>query len=883
MIHLSDAIKSVLPWESKFFGYRENARLHFLDEGPRDAPALVMVHGNPTWSFYYRSLIKHFSRNYRVIALDFLGMGLSSKEDGPAFRAIDRAAELEALLSHLGIGKFWMIMHDWGGPIGTRIALDRLSQVQGLVYLNTTLTETESLPPFIKLAASGPFSKLITATTTQFIHFTTRFGAAKALPKFIREAYFLPFPNARSRRAVYDFVRDIPFSADHPTHDNLSELAAELPKFAHTPVLILWGLRDPVFHRGMLKRVAQHFPHAKVIEYPDASHLLLEDKPDEVTAEIEHFIGSVDHKTKSNGVLPTSGLQNLGAGFEIGPTPVQSFIKFSSEQADKSGSIEVCISSAQKYLPTFLSSGKGVSLSYDMMSFRDLQARMWQYQRGLSALGVTPGKRILMLVTPGHDFLAFAFAVMACGAVPVFIDPGIGIDKMCSCIEQAQAEGCIVSAKAQLLILLKRKLFRDMKVVVNAGRLPFGFGTNLEFFSRFSAAPSDVPKPDPTATGLVAFTSGATGTPKGVEFSNANLARQTQIFADSFKVSSGSRDFPLLPIFSIYGAACGAGSIFYPTDPGKPLNLDPDLVCKVIRDLAPDTSFGSPTLWGKISSFALAHAINFPSLQRVFMAGTSVPLMVLKQVGSVCPKAQLFTPYGATEALPITLSPASELPTNPEIASNGMTGIPVGKPVAGVEVKVIEISESPIASFQDAKEVSELTIGELLVAGPNISLSYLNREDSNLKGKIRDGNRTWHRIGDAGYVGSKGDLYYCGRVVHRVDSKDKEGKSLTLFSEPVELIFLKHAKVKRAALIKFESDVGAAIAIEPHPQYFPRSQAEKSQFEAELRILARQTSFTAALDRFFFFHSFPVDARHNAKVFRDELGRRVSQQQAEKS
>ena len=119
-------ISSLLPWSSNYFTYKDNLKIHYFDVGPRDKECLLCVHGNPTWSFYFRSLISKFSGRYRVIAADFLGMGLSSKCPNNSWRASDRAQELEALLNHLGIRKFSIVMHDWGGPIGTRVALNRI-------------------------------------------------------------------------------------------------------------------------------------------------------------------------------------------------------------------------------------------------------------------------------------------------------------------------------------------------------------------------------------------------------------------------------------------------------------------------------------------------------------------------------------------------------------------------------------------------------------------------------------------------------------------------------------------------------------------------------------------------------------------------------------
>lgn len=866
MTAIPEQIRALIPWESHFFEYKDGIKIHYFDEGSKEKPVLLLVHGNPTWSFYFRSLIKKFSATHRVIAADFIGMGLSDKFSARTLRAIDRSEELNALLSNLGIEKFSILMHDWGGPIGTRVALDRLKDVEAVIYLNTTLTETESLPPFIKLAASGPFSKIITATTTQFLHFTVRLGVSKALAKPVRDAYFLPFPDCASRKAIYDFVRDIPFSSDHPTHRDLSDLAIDLPKFSQIPVLILWGLKDPVFHRGMLKRVAAHFPHAKVVEYPDASHLLLEDKAEEVSIEVEKFLLG-----RTNQDLPK--VEAAAKDSRTAPNLIESFFLSAAQFPEQSASIQVQLGAvvAGFNLPG-LFGRQSESISYDMCSFRDLRSRVYQYQRGLLALGLTPGKRIIMLLSPGHDFLAFSFAIMACGAVPVFIDPGIGIEKICSCIEDVEASGCIISPKAQLLVLLKRSLFKKMHILVNASRIPLGFGTTLDFFSGFSAASTQISEYPPSATGLIAFTSGATGTPKGVIFSNQMLAAQLEILKDTFGLSGGKADLPLLPIFSLYGSSAGVTSVFYPGDPGRPLDLNPAQLCKVIRDLEIETSFGSPTIWSKIALFAAGQASELKSLKKVFMAGTSVSAKVIEQVKSVCPQAQIYTPYGATEALPLTLSPASELSEQNEKSISGMEGIPVGKVLAGIDFKVIRIVEGTIAKLSDIEELAAGEIGELIVSGKNISREYINNPQANARFKIHDSDSIWHRVGDACYLGSDKKIYYCGRVAHSITRLGFP----TVYSEPVEIIFNRHPKVRRSALISVGEATSAAIAVEPYPEFFPDSQAAFNDFVAELKQTAISCSYTAEIKDFFFFHNFPVDARHNAKIFRDQLGRLAS-------
>ena len=856
-------ISSLLPWTSNYFEYKPGLKIHYFDVGPKDKECLLLVHGNPTWSFYFRSLISKFSGSYRVIAADFLGMGLSSKCPDNSWRASDRAQELEALLNHLGIQKFSIVMHDWGGPIGTRVAINRIKDLQRVVYLNTTLTETESLPPFIKLAAKSILSRLITSTTTQFLQFTTRFGTSKKLSKAIKSAYFLPFPTIAARKAICDFVQDIPFSPEHPTYKDLADLAKELPLLKKVPILILWGLKDPVFHRGMFRRVASHFPHAKVKEYTDASHLILEDKPVEVAEEIENFLNSPNDISNQQA----KRTENSASSNCL----TETFFKTAKENPSFTASVEIKTPGLLSIWPISKLLGTDSDrLKYNMLSYQELKERCLQYQRGLLSLGLTPGKKIIMLVTPGHDFLAFSYAIIASGAVPVFIDPGIGTEKLCECIRNSGAEGAILSSKAQLLYFVKRKLFKHMSILVNASPFAVGVGTNLDFFLNFSAAETTPADRAPDSPAMVAFTSGATGTPKGAVFSHQTLASQLQIFKEHFKLRVGSKDLPLLPIFSLYSCALGAGVVYYPTPSGRPLDLDPEQICKAVNDLQIESSFGSPTLWAKIAGFMQVHAIEINSLKKIFIAGTSVAKSLITTLNNVIPSAQIFTPYGATEALPVTLASQSEITSLSFRAANGMEGIAVGKPLNQVEARVIRIVHGNINSEEQIQDLPAGEIGEIIVKGNNISTTYLNNQNADEANKIKTASgEVWHRIGDACYRDQENNIYYCGRVAHSVENCTK-----TLFSEPVELIFNRLDKVKRSALIRYNGK--AAIAIEPEPKFFPANEQDYNIFLEELKELASQTLYTKDLQDFFFFKLFPVDARHNAKIFRDQLGELAS-------
>jgi acyl-CoA synthetase (AMP-forming)/AMP-acid ligase II/pimeloyl-ACP methyl ester carboxylesterase len=834
--------------------------MHYIDEG--EGPVVLMLHGNPTWSFLYRNVIRELRGSFRLIAPDFLGCGLSDRTPGVRYKAVDRINQLEEFVDALGLTSYSVLMHDWGGPLGTGFMLRRLDAVEKVIYLNTTLTETESLPPVIKLAASPFVGKLLTRHTAGFVRLTTSMGAYTRLSPDIKEGYLAPYTTRQRRDAIWDFVVDIPFDATHPTYSQMVDIAAGLPRFATKPVKIIWGLKDPCFHREMLSKVAAHFPHAEILEISDASHLVLDDAPRVAIPAIKEFLER--------------------------PTDVTSATEPKMPEVREEGTIHVIydqvmrLAEEQPTLSAVITPRwvrdpiNGSALHYAHTTYGDLAKLINQYQRGLTDAGLAPGDRVLMLVTPGADFLALSIAVAGRGATPVFVDPGIGIEKLSQCIKDAAPHAFIGSPKAHLLRYLRRSLFSRLKFYVVAAEWAFSRGKSLGHFKRFANAPlQPIPLPVHQQDGgirahnsaLIACTSGATGTPKCVVLTNEMLAAQLLAIRDTLEQRSGARDLTLLPIFSLFNVALGVASVFPDLPVGKPLALDASQVVKLVSDLGIESSFGSPTLWNKIAEYAFRTGITLPTIKRVFTAGAAVSAQTINRVKGVVPNATISTPYGATEALPVTYITADELVATPlQKAETGEQGTLVGRPIRGVNVEIIKSSLDEIPSIEKAHLLPRNTIGEVIVQGDNCSPEYFGREDANRLGKIQDGTGFWHRMGDLGYLDTEGNLYYCGRKSHSVYTAER-----AFHSVPLEEIFNAHRKVRRTALVGIAGGKEPAIVVEPLPEFWPETAEQEQVFSKELRLIAEQSQLTKSITKFFFHRSFPVDGRHNAKIFREQL------------
>lgn len=835
---LPPELQARYPFQSKFLTIN-GMRMHYVDEG--EGPILLLLHGNPTWSFYFRELILALRSSFRVIAPDHIGLGLSDHPSDVHFRSADRVKHLQVFIDALKLESFGIVMHDWGGSIGTALAQKNLSRITKLVYFNTTLCETESLPRIIKEATTPLVGKFVTKFTPRFIKLTTRLGVVRPLPHDVTAGYLYPYQSAARRTAIWDFVSDIPFESDHPSYQTMLELATELPKLRTIPTLIIWGLKDPCFHRGMLNHVRGHFPHATVVEIPNASHLLLEDSPDEIIPRVKDFF-------QDKQVAPLRVVPGV-SGAEVNPLYANL-----EEVAKLHPHVHVATTVHARFN----------RLDYSHITFGDFFARVQQYRRALTHEGIVPGSRVLMLVQAGEEFLALTYAVMGNGAVPVFIDPGVGRKNLLRCIGDLAPDALIGAPKAHLLRYLKPRLFKATKQFIWASDFPF-FGTTLGLMKRYS---SDRLDPYPTdAPTMIAFTSGATGTPKGVVFTPEMAKAQLSIFKEEFHYTQGQKDLPLLALFSLFNVALGRTSIFVPMNHMAPLTLDPQMIVKVIQEQSVDTSFGSPTLWNKISEYAVRYSVTLPSLKRVLMAGAPVSRKTLVRVQGILPHGDALTPYGATEALPVTaVSGKTITQITEEPSQSGEQGTFVGKPIRGVLVKIIKNTSEAIENSKQMEVLPPFTIGEIIVSGPTVSPRYLNRPDANRISKIQDDGIFWHRMGDVGYLDQDGNLYFCGRKAHVVLSPQQ-----TFYSIPSERIFNVHEKVNRSALISLRAPRFVGIAIEPFPEAFPETPAAEEHFISELKALAKKSALTSSIEHFFFIKNFPVDGRHNAKIFRDKI------------
>ena len=503
-------------------------------------------------------------------------------------------------------------------------------------------------------------------------------------------------------------------------------------------------------------------------------------------------------------------------------------------------------------------------------TFAELAARTARIASGLADAGVRSGDRVAVFVPPGEDLIALVWGLLRMGAVPVLADPGMGRERLLGAIERTRPRVLIGIRRALAARALFGRAFASVEIAVGVGpRFPFR-ARSLEPLER-GADPDHAPFPaaasDPAA---ILFTSGSTGPPKGVRFNHGMLDAQVRALRAALGFEAGERDLCGLPAFALFDAALGLTSVFPPVDPARPATVDPAALLAVCEEERATTAFLSPALWRKLVPWMEAGGHRFQSLRRATSAGAPLPIDIARRLRALLPEGgELFTPYGATEGLPVCVIDGASLEGHEERVAAG-AGTPVGAAAPGIALAIAAITDGPLEDWAPEQALPLGRIGEVLVRGPVITQEYDAAPEATRLAKVPHpgGGPAWHRMGDLGRLDDEGCLWFLGRKSHRLETEQG-------MLAPVELenVFLTSALVERCALV----GVGPrgrelpVLVVEPAGRPVPRGEHETAQFITALRRTARTTPRTAGIKRFLFHPSLPVDPRHNSKIHREEL------------
>ena len=512
---------------------------------------------------------------------------------------------------------------------------------------------------------------------------------------------------------------------------------------------------------------------------------------------------------------------------------------------------------------------------YSHYTYQDLDRESDALAHTFEKMVIKQKTKVLLFIRPSLEFPLVVFTLFKIGAIPILIDPGMGLKNLLRAIKEVRPDVLIAVPIVHLIRQVFRHVFKSVRLSISTGG--FGFFTySLDKMIRRKQAhgiPKEYPFFHATDEDLAAilFTSGGTGKPKGVCYTHGIFASQVLQLKEIFSLNETDKDMPGFPLFSLTTIAMGVTSVIAPMNPSKPARVDPKLLVDTILEQGVTTLGGSPVIWEKVANYCMEQDIKLPSIKSIMMFGAPVPEKILRDFQIILPAGETYTPYGATECLPVSVISGLEVIHKTSEYSRKGKGTCVGYPAPRTTIKIIQVSDEVISHLHECVFLRPFEIGEIIVTGPQVTPSYYEAAKNTRLAKIyTDQEDVWHRMGDLGYLDDDGKLWFCGRKAHHFAIN-----KTTFYSIPSEAIFNAHPDIKRTALVSLGEDVG--IVIERYDRKTRLQDSELLQFKTELLQLAKQEDHTKTIDNFFLHKDFPVDPRHNIKIDRQYLSRYFSQ------
>jgi olefin beta-lactone synthetase len=804
-------------------------RWHVLDTGEPGrpthdpAPVVLCVHGNPTWGYAWASFLRRLHPMYRVIAVDQLGMGFSDRT--PPRRYVDRVGDLDDLIVSLRLparAPLVLAAHDWGGAIAMGWAVQDPHQISGLILCNTGIAvpQGRSAPGVIRLAASAPLLDAVCRGTPVFVEGTLRLSGRR-ITRIDREAFRSPYRTAPARAAIADFVADIPLRSGHPSEAAIADVAERLAAI-EAPVLLAWGAKDPVFDDDFAADLAARLPNTTTHRFAGASHLVMAE------ADVA-------------GVAAT-WLDDL---FDGRLRPV--------DHADRAARSEVVAEPASSPPPLWDAIRRRrrdvteafVDLATDeSVTFAELARRVDAVATDLHRGGLQPGDHVAILTPPGVDLVAAVYGVWRAGGVTVIADRGLGMAGLGRAVRSTRPKWAIGPPAA--LAAAKALRWTPGAIRLDVGAL-------------VRAAPGDLP-PEPTGDdpAAVLFTSGATGPAKGVRYLHRQLAAQRDALAATYSITGDDRLVAAFAPFALYGPALGITSALPDVDVTKPGELTANALDAACARVDATLAFASPSALANVVATAANADVSggeerhgLAGLRMVLSAGAPVPSETLRSVAALCPQATLHTPYGMTEVLPVADIDLAAIDDAEHDEPSG--GVCVGRPVSGVEVRIVELDfdadhlPSPLPAG---------STGEILVRAPWVSAGYLGLWAVQRAARP-DPLGEWHRSGDVGHLDVSGRLWVEGRAVHVIHAPTGP-----ITSVPVERTVERALGIRRSAAVGVGPEGSQQLVVVIEDADGADGPADSEQAAAVRGAVAEPVAAVLVARRL------PVDIRHNAKIDR---------------
>ena len=807
---------------------------HLLDRPGTDptAPIVVCLHGNPTWSVIWSRLIRELDPAHRVIAPDHLSMGWSERLPHPR-RYRDRVLDVVDLLEALGLGDgppVWLVGHDWGGAIAMGVAAERPDRVAGLLLANTGIAVPAGrrAPRLIRLAAQRGLHELGTLRTPAFV-VGTPLLPGRHIARPLRQALAAPYHGAARRTGVAAFVADVPFDEQHPSSADIAAVATALPGLA-MPVHLVWGARDPVFDDSFADDLLARFRGATLHRWAGAGHLVA---LEESIAPVLEAAITASHDT---GDHDTGDLARAGSATdEHPPAPLWAAV------AERAGDDTVAIADA--------SDDTTVSRS-------EFDRRVASAATALTRLGVAPGDRVAVLVPPGADLLTVVYACWRIGAVTVVADRGLGLRGLGRAVRSARVQHVVGVAPALVAARLGRWAPGARRLTVDAVR---GTSTAGEAVGLRDLR---LPEPMPGDPAAVVFTSGATGPAKGVRYTHAQLGAQRDALRRLYGITGDDRFVAAFAPFAVFGPALGITTCFADMDVTSPRTLTADALEAACAAVDATMVFGAPAALANVVRTRSGATPALGRVRLVLSAGAPVPERVAAEMRRICPEAEVHTPYGMTEVLPV-----ADISTDERDSIGPGRGVCVGRPVDDCEVTVLPLTAVPLTGQRElpvplrAGETGEITVRSSWMSSGYDRL-WLTEAAARVDVSGASDGRHWHRTGDVGHLDEHGRLWVEGRVAHVIHTSGG-----TITPVPLEVAAERLAAVSRAAAVGV-GPVGCqqvVLVVDP-TDGSPDGPATVTLTDAVRAAVAPVPVAAVWVDR-----DLPVDIRHNSKIDRAAL------------
>lgn len=855
-------------------------RWHLLDNGAELARrgltplgTLLCVHGNPTWSYLWRSLLAAGSdaaHPWRVVAVDQLDMGFSERT-GTFRRLADRINDLGDLTNALGLdGPVVSVGHDWGGVISLGWALAHKDQLAGVVLTNTAVHQPKGspIPAALRLALHPAVHKWGTTTSDAFLRVTHSL-AHPPLSAEVRNAYMVPYRGASRRAGVGNFVADIPVDASHPSFAALTEVA-EGVRGLDVPALMLWGPRDPIFSDRYLKDLIARLPQADVHRYEGAGHLVAEDR--DIAAPVFDWLAG---RVSGGGIRPDDAPEAVQAALQGSDQGVDSFKPLWAPLA------ELAAGTAGDGKAVVEMATDGTVARF--LTWKQLEAAVGDLAAGLQEAGVGPGSRVSLMVPPGVDLTVALYACLRLGAVVVVADAGLGTRGLSRAVKGATPDVLIgidkALAAARALGWAARRI--SVHELPAVRRRLLGVETSLAALAKAgseragAAGRVALPTPGPDSPAAVLFTSGSTGPAKGVLYTHRQLAAMRDTVAQTFGIRPGQRLVAGFAPFALLGPALGAVSVTPAMDITAPRTLTARALADAAAAIDATVVFASPAaLRNVVATRGELTAEGTAALARVDLllsAGAPVPEALLAEVQQLVPRASLHTPYGMTEALPVTDISLEQIQAAAADAAAGTTtgagnGVCVGLPVHGARVAVVPLAGDGTAPGSLPVTDAGIT-GEILVSAPHVKDAY---DRLWLTQELSSGPAGWHRTGDVGHFDAQGRLWVEGRLAHVVTAP---GGVVTPVGPEQAIEDMDSVRMAAVVGVGPAGTQAVAAVVETIPPA-PKAGLAGPELAGKVRAAAHAVGVSVAA--VLVVPAQPTDIRHNAKIDRTRLSRWAS-------